>query len=411
MFKSGDSDIIGMQGWTGPCSMNMSHRKGFLTRFFWISLVYLLSGLLAPGLLAERRIEEISLASGCRLIKVWDSDIPLGYCVLEADLREPGIGLLPVIAQDLFPGRESIRFMSLRYDRPERRVIGGVNADFWQVAAPVGMTVVRGQLVRSPNARSTFAISGDNDPQIEVFRLSITIEGKDFPPIKIDSVNRFRSDQNAVIYTRVNGRTTRTRGRGIEYILDPQGRPLPASGIVSVNIEASCPRPHNNDIPSRKWILSIGKDLAARIPRLDPGAGLKLRVETHPHQTEVFHAVSGGPRILRDGIVSVEIEREAIRAGFDTERHPRTAVGFSKDRRLLYFCVVDGRQGGYSRGVSLFELAELMREYGCHQAMNLDGGGSSSMIANGTIVNRPSDLTGIRPVSSGIFIISRSPQH
>ena len=78
-------------------------------------------------------------------------------------------------------------------------------------------------------------------------------------------------------------------------------------------------------------------------------------------------------------------------------RHPRTAIGFDKNRKVVTMVVVDGRQKGYSEGVSLYELAEIMKSCGCSDAINLDGGGSSIMIAteNSLIktINKPSGKT------------------
>jgi hypothetical protein len=119
--------------------------------------------------------------------------------------------------------------------------------------------------------------------------------------------------------------------------------------------------------------------------------------------------IGGGPRILRAGQVSVEREKEGQREGFDSESHPRTAVGFTQDRRYLVLAVVDGRQPGHSRGVSLYELAEILLEFGCTEALNLDGGGSSTMVIRNRVVNSPSDPFGARPVASALLIICTSP--
>ncbi|MFH0759997.1 MAG: phosphodiester glycosidase family protein [Bacteroidota bacterium] len=76
--------------------------------------------------------------------------------------------------------------------------------------------------------------------------------------------------------------------------------------------------------------------------------------------------------------------------------HPRTAIGFNDSGRWLLMMVVDGRQPGYSEGISLYELACLFREHGCTWALNLDGGGSSIMLVRESgrevrTMNRPSD--------------------
>jgi len=123
----------------------------------------------------------------------------------------------------------------------------------------------------------------------------------------------------------------------------------------------------------------------------------------------IYNAVSGGPRILRSGKVSVECKKEGQREGFDTEKHPRTAVGYSQDKRFLVMAVIDGRQPGYSRGIDLYELAGLMLEFGCYEALNLDGGGSSTLVICNKIVNHPSDPTGPRPVANALLVISTAP--
>ncbi len=90
--------------------------------------------------------------------------------------------------------------------------------------------------------------------------------------------------------------------------------------------------------------------------------------------------------------------------------HPRSALGLSKERTRMIWLVVDGRQPGYSEGVSEHELARLMIESGCDQAINLDGGGSSIMLLRNPsgqlrAANRPSDRTGHRPVPVALCLI------
>src|SRR6185503_5497574 len=85
---------------------------------------------------------------------------------------------------------------------------------------------------------------------------------------------------------------------------------------------------------------------------------------------------------------------------FVAGRQPRTLAGVRADGTLL-LVTVDGRLPGWSVGMTLPEAARLMRSLGAREAMNLDGGGSSTMVVRGEVVNRPSDRTGERPVSDG----------
>jgi exopolysaccharide biosynthesis protein len=87
-------------------------------------------------------------------------------------------------------------------------------------------------------------------------------------------------------------------------------------------------------------------------------------------------------------------------------RHPRTAAGFSRDRRTLFLLTVDGRSTR-SVGVTLEELARLMRRLGAWEAMNFDGGGSTTMVIDGAVVNVPSDAGGEREVGSGLLVVRK----
>jgi len=84
------------------------------------------------------------------------------------------------------------------------------------------------------------------------------------------------------------------------------------------------------------------------------------------------NAISGTHRILESGRIPPD--------GLPGDMHPRTAVALTRDRGTLLMVVADGRQPGYSEGVTLEELAEIIREHGGHDAINLDGGGSSAMV-------------------------------
>jgi len=90
-----------------------------------------------------------------------------------------------------------------------------------------------------------------------------------------------------------------------------------------------------------------------------------------------------------------------------TDLHPRTAFGYSQDKKTSFHCVVDGR--GISAGVSTKELAELMMSAGAYEAINLDGGGSSCLyVKDFGPMNTPSDGTE-RAVANGIFVVSNAP--
>ena len=122
--------------------------------------------------------------------------------------------------------------------------------------------------------------------------------------------------------------------------------------------------------------------------------------------------VGGGPRLLRGGRVAVTAKAEgfappqapAFFGTFVAARQPRTLAGVRPDGKLL-LVTVDGRRPGWSTGMTLPEAARLMRSLGARDALNLDGGGSTTMTVRGEVVNRPSDRAGERPVSDGVYAL------
>jgi len=114
----------------------------------------------------------------------------------------------------------------------------------------------------------------------------------------------------------------------------------------------------------------------------------------------VSHALSAGPALLRDGKIRITSDEEVFFGSSIPNVHPRSAAGVTVDGDLILM-VVDGRQEN-SRGVYLEELALLMRDAGAVKALNLDGGGSSTLVVNGVLLNRPTGGTTEREVMSAI---------
>ncbi len=117
-------------------------------------------------------------------------------------------------------------------------------------------------------------------------------------------------------------------------------------------------------------------------------------------------AVGGGPCLLQDGNISITNDIEKMFAGKAiNDKHPRTAMGYTKDNKLVIL-VIQGRSesGG---GASLIQEAQILKDIGCVEALNLDGGGSSSMLVNGKETIKPSDKEGERAVPAVFVIKSR----
>ena len=110
--------------------------------------------------------------------------------------------------------------------------------------------------------------------------------------------------------------------------------------------------------------------------------------------------------MIKNGRVEITNAAEKILPAFVSDFHPRTAIARLKSGQIL-LVAVDGRQPGVSAGMSLTMLADLLIEFGAVEAINLDGGGSTTMVIRNKLVNKPSDATGERPVSDAILVFPR----
>lgn len=136
--------------------------------------------------------------------------------------------------------------------------------------------------------------------------------------------------------------------------------------------------------------------------------GSKFETKLGSEAKDWSHArdvVGGAGLLMLGGQTILEWVDEKLSDGFDTTRHPRTMIG--DDGTAIWLITIDGRQPALSLGMNFAELQGLARRLGLRSALNLDGGGSTTMVVRGTIVNHPSDPAGPRPVSDAIVALPR----
>ena len=116
-------------------------------------------------------------------------------------------------------------------------------------------------------------------------------------------------------------------------------------------------------------------------------------------------AVGGGPVLLQNGDIKISNNEELKFSGKQglTDKHPRTCMGYTKNGKLIIMAI-QGRFPAIAEGANLTQEAQLLKELGCEEALNLDGGGSSCLLVNGKPTIKVSDKEGQRPVP-GVFIV------
>jgi hypothetical protein len=164
-------------------------------------------------------------------------------------------------------------------------------------------------------------------------------------------------------------------------------------------------------IPSDGYVLSINGEKYSKLSTKKNIIRLVTKFESIEENKRLFFSkaediVGGVPQLVRDGKIEITWQEEKSSKSFVETRHPRTAVAKLKDGKFLMI-TVDGRSEA-SAGIGLEDLAKLLLELGATDAMNLDGGGSTTMFLDGKVVNRPSDQTGERRVSDAILVFPRA---
>jgi len=188
-----------------------------------------------------------------------------------------------------------------------------------------------------------------------------------------------------VLFSPTFGRTTCT-ARGRELVLSPVGNSpwLPLRAGQTYVAEVRQVRTDGNTfLRPNTMVLSVSQKADATVPQVLPGHTVRLSTAFDRDMSHVVTAVGGDPVVLAGGKLSYGPEHSR------GARHPRTAVGFSATH--IFLVVVDGRQQKLSIGMNFHELGRFMSTLGCTDALNLDGGGSTTMWVKGKVVNSPSD--------------------
>ncbi len=277
------------------------------------------------------------------------------------------------------------------------RIVGGVNSDYFSLATGVPQTahVENGRVITGPSPRSVFAFDSAGKPFIGELRTPGTVRaaGVSHPLI---GWNRIRENGLSVI-DRAWGAATDSGSGRIEVALD-------GSRVLSIDT-----LPAGLSIPPSGAVLVAGRNASPALRNAVAALRIGDSVTfTHAFQPMAPKEATGGWQVmLRDGVVTSEADSGATNGPV---RHPRTAAAIFPDGRVM-FLVVDGRQKPYSDGMTLREVARVFQSLGARDAINLDGGGSSTFVLRGTdgvmrIQNRPSDKVE-RPVSNVMAVVNR----
>jgi hypothetical protein len=308
-----------------------------------------------------------------------------------------------VAVEGALRGRELTSRMAWRH-----RAIAAINADFFDGGDPLGLCILDGEIVSETYpGRPAVGWTATGQVIMGTPMLDGDITRPDGAKHVLMGLNRVAKVQgDMVLFNAYHGATAQATGAGTVVVLDALPRPLRVGAQVEAVVR-EVRQGSSAPIPPAGGVL-IGTAGAADFLRpLQPGDRITIRVDLKGERAEQFRAVreavAGGPWLVRDGkiVPPNEMPGDFNLQTFIERRHPRTAVGRTAQGEVLWI-TVDGRQP-HSQGVSLSELAQIMARYGAVEAVNLDGGGSTTLVARNLIINSPSDGTE-RPVSNAWLV-------
>jgi Phosphodiester glycosidase len=352
--------------------------------------------------------EPLTIAPGVLLYHVQNPTLvtPEGpISIWLARLDPMRVELRAALANDEIMGTETVAGIAERHG-----ALAAINAGFFLANGdPAGVLTLNGRLVSDTRRpRGAVGIARDAGGVRLLFaRLRATATlvlqtGRTTRRAGIDGVDTTRVRGQLMLFTPSYHAHTDTAPGGLEWVVT--GRPL--------RVVSGPHRTGKTAIPADGFVLSFGGDtLPPSLAGLRRGTRIALDVsydpvEGEPKSWSIAQDIVGGAGLLvRDGRDVEDWAIEAFNDGFAENRHPRTMIGTAADG-TIWLVAVDGRQPQLSVGMSLLELRRLAHRLGLVNALNLDGGGSTTMWAQGRVVNSPSDLTGPRQVSDALLVYS-----
>ena len=309
--------------------------------------------------------------------------------IIEADLKiADNIELTPVLStSDKLQSRRTITTIA-----KSKNAIAAVNGTYFkfQSGVPLGTLMINEKVYTGPVYDRVALGIFDNGFDVARVQLNANIKGSGVK-VKVDNINQPRMlSTHVLVYTPEWGKTSPYAPKYGMSLRVADGKITKASA-------------NPLDIPQNGYVISGPKKL---LQPLLKDKDIDLTIKTIPEWNNVKHIISGGPYLVKNGEVFVDMTAQKL--GAIGGRNPRTAVGYTSDNNLILL-TADGREGS-SIGMTLMELARFMQSLGCIGAINLDGGGSTVMYVNGSVVNKPQMKGGI-PLSNALVLSVKEPDN
>ncbi len=324
------------------------------------------------------------LEKGVKRIKIvrYFNSRPVKLNIIETDFYvNPNLAIVPAIAGETLNKKAKIGYINKKDN-----AIVSVNGGYFkqQTGAPLGLLMIDGRVYSGPMYNRVALGIFDNKFEMARAGLDITLHTNK-NSLKIDNINQPRTlAAHTLVYDTLWGKYAPAPPKGGMLVIVDDKK------ITGTSLTAAA-------IPENGFVISAPK---SKVEGILNDKRIRLEIKTNPEWKGVKHIISGGPYLIKDGEIYVDATAQKLNS--ISGRNPRTAIGYTSDNNII-IVTADGRESS-SVGLTLMELARYMKQIGCVNAMNLDGGSSTVMYGAGTVLNSPSYKGGVE-ISNAVHIV------
>ena len=321
---------------------------------------------------------------------IWDTRVftgskgPVRGFVIRFNPRTTAWKLRPALAATTVMQRSTVSNIVGRAN-----AYGGINGGYFStLGPPLGMLVVDGEWIKGPlYSRAVLGISKTGQYAIAQTDFTGSVEFAGLGCLPLDAINEGHSAADGiVVYNRRWGQTVCGAPGRTRLVVNKDG-------VVTLSLVNG----EDAQMPEGGFVISGAGARAEALRRVQPGMTAALHMDTNPPWPNLLHAVGGGPILVVDGKVCVNSGPERFRSDVAYGSHPRSAVGIATNGDIILLAV-------QRPGLTLTELAAVLVKLGAKDAMNLDGGGSTTLVVKGKVLNAPADGCQ-RAVSNALLVV------
>lgn len=346
---------------------------------------------------------------------------PLTIHVTEIDLSNEYVQMEVCNGGGKAVASETPSNMYKRNDAPGHDMVAVFNGDFYHTSATDGTAtgmsrmglIIKEEVEINPVGMPMFVLTPNRESYMDAVHFSASIKSSKGVTNRIHTLNSHYlefdtaddSGDRMVLYTPAYGTTTNSTEGGTKVVITPKegAFKFAANTTFSCIVESIADNTGSTSIPAGKAVLYGTGANATFLQGLAVGEECTITIAnnlpSNPSVKDIKEALGGsGHFILQNGNVVIS---------GNPDIHPRTFMGLSQDKKIVYAVAVDGRWSG-SAGVSLDDEGRILKWLGAWEGINLDGGGSTGMVVNGEYKNNASDGNE-RAVGNGMLVYSSAP--